>query len=358
MEKDRLPPIPTPSSQRWREFRIRVLPFVVFMMVVAAIAFLWRGYVQPFGVVGFADTNLVAVTSLQDGVLSGLAVERFQTVAAGDVVGYVVHGDPELIKAQISSAQAELEVLRVRLRGDDIRNDQGYQQFRQDLLLQRVTQAVARADFFQVSNDLRRATQQLKELTIAEAQYDAIKGKFDALVAGIQERAKLIQDNEKTLELLRPNNAVPQASPVTAAIEAKAKELELLLRPIPLKAPISGMISILHHLPGEHVLRGAPIVSISDPETRRIIGYIRQPVLRAPTTNDFVLITTRSQPRQVGRARILRVGAQLESINSALLSVDSKRMEIGLPILVAVPAGIRLLPGEFVGLSLIESLKN
>jgi hypothetical protein len=69
-----------------------------------------------------------------------------------------------------------------------------------------------------------------------------------------------------------------------------------------------------------------------------------------PTTNDFVQITTRSNPRTVARGRVLRVGAQLEPINPALLAADSKRVEVGLPILVEIPPGIRLVPGEYVNL--------
>ena len=134
------------------------------------------------------------------------------------------------------------------------------------------------------------------------------------------------------------------------AIEKKAKELELMLQPSKLRSPINGIISMVHHVKGERIIRGMPVVSISDPETKRIIGYIRQPVTDVPTTNDFVQITTRSQIRQIARGRILRVGAQMEPINPALLAPDSKRMEVGLPILVEVPPGIRLLPGEYVNL--------
>jgi len=40
----------------------------------------------------------------------------------------------------------------------------------------------------------------------------------------------------------------------------------------------------------------------------------------------------------------------METINPSLLAPDNKRIEIGLPILVSVPDGIRLLPGEHVNL--------
>src|ERR1051325_7697827 len=102
MEKDKLPPIPTPASQRWREFRIQILPFIVFVAIMSGIVYLWRAYVQPSGVIGSAETNMVSVTSLQDGLITDLYVERFQNVATGQVVAVVSATDPELLKAQIA----------------------------------------------------------------------------------------------------------------------------------------------------------------------------------------------------------------------------------------------------------------
>ena len=61
--KDKLPPIPTPVSQRWREFRIQILPFIIFVLVLGGIVALWRSFVQPVGIVGFAETNAVNVVA-------------------------------------------------------------------------------------------------------------------------------------------------------------------------------------------------------------------------------------------------------------------------------------------------------
>ena len=130
-----------------------------------------------------------------------------------------------------------------------------------------------------------------------------------------------------------------------------------MLKPSQLKSPINGMVSMVHHVRNERILRGMPVVSISDPETRRIIAYVRQPVTRVPTTNDFAMISTRSQPRQTARGPILHVGAQLEPINPALLATDSKRVEVGLPIMVAVPDGIHLVPGEYINLVIDFNLR-
>lgn len=350
MEKDKLPPIPTPASQRWREFRIQVLPFVVFLSVLSGIVYLWNAYVQPVGVIGSAETNMVNVTSLSDGLITELYVERFQNVTNGQLIAIVVNTDPELLRAQIESAQADIKVLAARNSVDVQRTDQSYRQMQQDLLGLRVAQAIAQVDWLQASNDWAREEVQFKQGISPLATLQTLQAKRDAYAAAIDERGKQMEDLKKSLQELGSGRKAEDLDAFAEATEKKGRELELMLKPSKLVAPISGMVSLVHHVQNERVLRGMPIVSISDPETRRIIAYIRQPVVEVPSTNDFARISTRSQPRQSGRGQILHVGAQLEPINPAMLSPDTKRMEVGLPIVVAVPNGIHLVPGEYLDL--------
>ena len=352
MEKEKLPTIPTPVSQRWREFRIQVLPFMVFLGAIAGIFYLWRTYVQPVGVIGAAETNLVNVTSLQDGLIQQLFVERFQTVTQGQPIAVIVNTDPDLIKAQVESVQADIKVLEERNRVDVQRGYQAYQQFRQDLLKLRVDQATDAVNWQLASNELYRAEVGFKEGIVTAAVLDSAKAKRDAYTAAIGERGSQILDLEKSLADLAEKQKAPGPDPFADATEKKAKELELTLRPSVLKSPIAGMVSMVLHLQNERILRGTPIVSVSDPNTSRIVAYVRQPVTALPTTNDFALITTRTQPRQSGRGQVLHVASQMEMINPAMISPDSKRLEVGLPIVVSVPPNLRLVPGEFVDLHL------
>ncbi len=353
MEKDKLPPIPTPASQRWREFRIQFLPIVVFALILAGIVYLWRGYVQPIGVIGFADTNVVNVTTLQDGMISELLVERFQYVKAGQPIAVVMNTDPELVKAQIESAQAEVKMMQARTKVDIDRTAQAFQEFKQDYFKQRIDQATDQVEWINASNQFLRAETLYKQGSGPLADVDSARAERDAYAAAIEERGKQIEELGKSLAILekdRKSETTDAINPFLDAVEKKAKELELMLKPSTLKAPISGMVSLVHHVAGERVLRGMPVVSITDPETRRIIGYVRQPVTDIPTTNDYVRITRSTQPRMSGRGQIVHIGAALETINPALLSVDTTRMEVGLPIVVTVPPGIQLLPGEYVSL--------
>jgi multidrug resistance efflux pump len=318
---------------------------------------LWRNFVQPVGVVGIAETNAVNVVATQDGLLSALTVERFENVVEGQQIGQLINTDPELLKAQIASAQADVEVLRQRNEVDKDRTEQSYQQFRQSYYTLRFEQASDRVNWAVVSNEFNRVTQEFTNKITSVATYEAAKGKLDTLSTNILERGQQIIDLRKTLDDLQGKQKTNQPDAFEKALEAKAHELDLMLKPTTLKAPISGMVSFVYHRSGERVLRGMPLVTITDPRASRIIGYIRQPIQFHPTTNDTVQITTRTVPRQIGFASILRIGAQVEPINPALLSVDTKRMEAGLPIVISVPSHLVLFPGEFIDLAIRKTRK-
>ena len=359
MDKDKLPPIPTPASQHWREFRIQILPFIVFVAILVGVVYLWKNYVQPTGIIGAAETNMVAVISLQDGVINALYVERFQSVTQGQDIAVIFNTDPELLKAQVATAQAEFEVTRRRMLVGEWGVDQSLAKYRESELEQRVLIGTAKVKLILASADLARAKALLTSQINSQAAYDLAKATFDALTVEIAERETLVAEMVKTVAEIRPKDKPGdhRPDPIDVAIETKSLELQLMLKPITLKAPINGMVSAVHHLVHERIVRGTSIVSISDPVTTRIVAYVRQPVTIVPKLNDSVQITTRSPLRLTGRGQILRIGAQMEPINSALLSADAKRMEVGLPILVSVPPEIRLLPGEYVDLFIIKERK-
>ena len=353
METTKLPPIPTPASQRWREFRIQVLPFVMFLAIVIAIVVLWKNYVQPIGVIGFAETNQVNVTSLTDGIIDTLNVEPFQVVTQGQVIAVVTATDLDVIKAETDADKADLEVLRDRMKSDNLRNNQNLHDANQRLQAFVIEQAADRKDWVLKSNEFSRAKSEFATKVISDADFDRAKSAFEVVSTRIMEREKAISNQELSLEIMRKDAATDKSSQsIDAAINTKTVVLETISKPSFLKAPIDGMVSFVHHRKGERIIRGTSVVTIVDPTARRVIGYVRQPVSLLPTTNDSVTILKRTAPSAVAKGKIERVGAQFEFINPALLSSDTKRMEVGLPILVSVPPGFPLVPGEYVTLTI------
>lgn len=353
--KDKLPPIPTPASQRWREFRIQVLPVVVFATAVLGIVYLWKNFVQPVGIVGLAQTNTVNITSTVDGMIAQLVVEPFQTVTQNQVIAIIQASDSDAVLVEGMSAISELELMRVRIRVDLERSEQGFERYRVDLLEQQIALDGDKARLFQASNEMSRAAQLVKDKVGNQSEADLRKAEYDALSASVIRRTVAVADLEKTVtELQKKLTPATEITSVDNAIEAKRKEMEELMKPSTLRSPINGVVSFVHHYPGEKILRGTAVATVASSVSTNIIGYIRQPITVVPTTNDTVQIITRTQPRKVLEGRIRHIGAQLEAINPALVSVDASRFEWGLPIQVEVPLaeGLKLIPGEFVTLAI------
>ena len=354
MDSPKLPPIPTPFSQVWREFRIQVLPFIVFAMTVAAIVYLWRNTVQPVGIVGFVETNEVYVTSLQDGMISEMFVERFQEVKKDQHVCVVVNTDPELVTALIATAKADLAVILARSSVDIDRGHQQLLQLAGDLQTEIIRHAARHPQLVLAQTNYESAEQLFKNGAGTQQARDAALAQRDALKEEIAARDVYIKNLSNSLAKLEISDA-PLKAAVLAAIAAKEKELELTLKPSVLKSPIDGLVAMVHHRSGEKVRRGDPIVSIASPAATNVIGYVRQPIQRHPRPGDRVRVTTRTSPRRSGMSQITKVGAQLEPINQSILSADTRRFEVGLPIVVALPPELsnqlNLMPGEFVDIA-------
>jgi multidrug resistance efflux pump len=356
---DKLPPIPTPVAQRWREFRIQVLPLIIFVCIFLSVVFLWRNFVAPTGIVGEVEAIKADVINLQDGTVARLSVDRFEFVEAGQEIGEVISSSDEFIKKSVAAIEADLRVMDTRISLDERRNKQSFAGMQMDLWRERVQLAQDKAQLIQASNSFKRAEQQfnIEPKIIAPDEYDIVKAAFENLQAAVAERTQLVEGMTEALAEVKPSASPEDQDAVAEAIKTKIAELEETLKPVKIKSPMAGVVSTIYHRPGEKVVRGVPILTVTAQHSDRIVGYLRQPINARPTTNDLVVVSTRTQKRQYATGKILRVGTQMELINPALLSTDSNRIEVGLPILVSVPEGMKLVPGEFVDLAIKTAAK-
>ncbi len=123
--------------------------------------------------------------------------------------------------------------------------------------------------------------------------------------------------------------------------------------PLPITAPMAGGITAIRHHPGERIAVGEPLLTLSATAPDRIIGFLRQPMAIEPREGMAVEVRARSRNAQTFRARLDWVGPQLAPIRETLLPVGQTRKELGLPLLITVPPGLKLYPGEIVDLRLL-----
>jgi multidrug resistance efflux pump len=152
----------------------------------------------------------------------------------------------------------------------------------------------------------------------------------------------------RLLESVRAGQSVAEIIPTDAAGR------DSLSKPTSLVSPIDGFVSFIGHGTGESVMSGDTIVVVSSPKAERIVAYQRQPLRVALRPGMPVEVRARSMDRAVGRGRIMGVGSQMEPILPELLpskpSASASAVEYGQLVVVDIPPGLRVLPGEIVDL--------
>jgi len=361
-----LPVIPTPSAHRWREFRIRALPFLVFVGVLVLLAMMWRRYVTPPSLVGQVEPITAYVTSPRPGTVAQLNLTRMQQVRAGDAVGQIITTDPKILASSLAVIQSEIQLLRVNLQPvmEQQRYAINYDRIRLDWLAQRVDLATARVKLQLAENDLRRTAELFRDKIVSEKVYDQMKTARDKFQAEVDERGKLVAELEQNVQNLglredpaERNQKPPSPQDVLrASIEVQENKLRLTeaeLSPLTLRAPMDGLVRVINHRSGEAINVGEPIVTLSALSSDRIVGYLRQPITIELAVGMSVEVRARSLNRAIGHGTIVQVGTQWEPIDPVLLPQTSSRTPVlGLPVLVSLPPELRLLPGEIVDLAI------
>jgi len=284
------------------------------------------------------------------------------------VLGLVAIKDPLLHQALLDQAAGDLKLMKLRMDLDKTRNLGAFGQLRLDLLTEQLNLAMAQTRQVQTEAEFQRADRLFKVKLIApgvsadrnDFGYDVALRDRTASHVEVEQLTRKVAQLEKNLAEMKRDGVVeiPLVDPVIEqTIKAQQEVLRQLDKPVLLSAPSDGVVREIYRRPGEKVLRGEAILVISGVSSSRVVGYLRQPLGDLPTTNDIAVVYTRSQRRRVFNAGILRVGTQLEFINPLLLSPDGRRQEVGLPILLALHSSARLVPGEFVDVSIKNAKK-
>jgi multidrug resistance efflux pump len=367
---DRLPPIPIPVAQLWREFRIRLAPLGVFAVALVAVMLLWRDNVVGPNLVGEVEAVQSNISSPKAGQLAGLSVLRLQRVRAGDVIAQVITTDPKVLQSSLAVIQAEIKLLRVNL--EPVLGQQRYalnfDRLRLDWMDQRVQLATAKVHLQLAEADLRRDQELFAEKVVSQQVLDSARNHKESLETEVKERTALVaaleaqqQDRLKQMGPTESSSALAKnANPedvMQASIKVQEEKLrltELELSPIELTVPIDGTITSIHHRSGEAVVAGEAIVTLTALTSDRILSYLRPPLFMEPKVGMAVEVRARSFKRCVGHAAIIQVGSQMEPISANLSpGLPPHTHQVGLPVLVSLPAAQRLLPGEIVDLRIV-----
>ena len=360
MDSRILPPIPTPPAQRWREIRLLYLPRAVFVAAILVVAWMWNGAVAPSSMVAEAEVLGSDLRAPQPGVIASLTVTLNQPVQAGQVVGQIAGANPRLLDATLAVIRAEVGMLGATMAGatDRQRVALEFERMQLDWMSHRVERAALQGRLQQTESDLGRAEPLHRAGLVTTENLVQLKITRASLVAQLDEKNKLVTRLEPALRSFSASDAqtgLSAESALASAIkvqEAKLRLAEAELAPVPLIAPIDGVVSGVLRRAGESVLAGEAVLRVTAPKPARLTGYLRQPLPFEPKAGMEAEIRTRSLPAKIAVTKIKHVGAALETISPTVLAAMHLPAvpvpETAVRVEFELPPGLELRPGEHV----------
>jgi hypothetical protein len=226
----------------------------------------------------------------------------------------------------------------------------------------------------------------LKKNLLSPYEVERIKALHDSTAKKIQENEQLLEQVKLDLERAEQRRrefsryVLPQQS-VDSALEAIRKEIRVqeelkkgLLEQlaavrsrhtVELKSPIDGVVipihtqdnEVLHQRPGEQVLRraeevvagGDAILAVSQQEPNEIVAYANEYQLEWLANVTTVEVVKTSPPAKIAASEIRHVGPTIELLPQRLWR-NPTVPQWGRPVLIEIPPGLSLVPGEIVGI--------
>lgn len=359
---------------RWIQmvFR-RFIPFAVWLLAIGFLAYLAKTQIHEVDAVAIVESRQVDVASLVDGTIQSIAVQPFDEVKEGEVL---VMFDDSLVQAELNTARAELGRVRADLEAaqaqwnrdlldDQRRYEVNEEEAHLDLLDRIVDQEADRVTAARLQMMMKNR-ERLKGITSQE-EYDTYRLEYEAIETKINENEKAIAfarerfDDTRTRRQARQEDTnktevdialAPFKSEINVQ-DAKIQFLNQEVRRHVLRAPMDGVISNIDFCAGQAVMKGVPLMTVSDPSSTRVTAWVSEQNLRKLKVGTQVEVTTRRFPRDEAAASVLKVGARVQRF-PVHLSPNPNLPQWGVAVLIGnIPERI-FYPGEVVDVRFID----
>jgi multidrug resistance efflux pump len=387
-----------------------VVPAVVWLTAVAVIVGLLYQRSKRFEVVGIAHGQVRHVAATCTARIKNIPVQLFEAVKEGQTVAImdtVLDNEQEIeaqIKTQFAAASAEIKHLAAQLVSTqdtlvaeeldrEVTRDAEMRRFLVDVenTRLRILELSALIASDQITlEDLAVEVKALQNLVQQDAaapyELERIQVQYNSLAKKIQEnqllldqaKADLTQTQVRCDEFSKRQFQHPSIDNALEVIRNEIKVQEGLVqgllsqlealkarRTLELKSPIDGIVipipiranEALNQRPGEKTIArsgevvntGDPILAVAATEAFEIIAYISEMQSGLVQENGTVELIKSCEPLQIAQSQVTGIGPTMELMPQRLWR-NPNIPQWGRPVLIKVPAGLKLIPGELVGI--------
>ena len=377
----------------------QLVPVLVWLAVVVCVVGLFYRRYERFEIVGIAQGQVRQVAATCTGRLEGLPVELYSQVKRGQVVAVIdTVLDNEPIQAQLASIAAEIEHLMAQLvptqeqllaeaanlETDRVADERTFAVNVEDARLRalelRALIASDRITLQDLAMEVKTLAYLVQEDAVGPYELERVRTQHEALAQKIKENERALeqaqehfkQAQQRLAEFRRRQVQHPSVDSALEVIRKEAKVQERLMQellarcdPVQLQAPIDGMVipiptranEALLRRPGERILTrpgevvtaGDPILAIAGLQPSEIVAYVAENRMGQVREQMMVELVKNREPAQIARSQVVSVGPTIELMPQRLWR-NPNIPQWGRPIVISIPAGMELLPGEMVGI--------
>jgi len=357
--------------------RLPTIPVLVWLGAVAVVIFMFTQRGQQFETVGIVENHTYQVAPEVTGKIANVATDLYEPVSQGQpIVEFSSeHIDAELavIEAEIDSLRSELVPTAQRMLAESADRKSDWigtnRRFAVDVESTRLTImnlkteiAVDRIRLQDLELEVKIAEDLLEKDAISEYELQKAQAAYEIVETKIEENERNLVQAENDLEQAMQRRDIfvdhePYVQPVDSLLETIHKNItvqekrinELIVEKnrLTLFAPGDGIINEVFAMAGETVQSGEPVLSITSGNPSRIIVYARQGQFNHITEGSEVELATKNDPGQLFSSRVVKTGSEVVQLPEQLW-FEPGNPEWGRPILIEVPTGLEVVPGELV----------
>lgn len=348
------------------------VPVMVWLGTLICVVMLFFHRSQNFEVLGIAQSRTYEIAATSSGRLKNITVQLFEEVREGQIVAVL---DDEYLQAELATARAKIQQLTAELASTkDLRETDWItrqRQFSLDvesaklmILELRTSLETDRIVLEDLELDVKILQGGVEKGIIEQYELDKVKVQYNILAKKIEENENLLEQavsnlreaEQRQYEFAQhePNSPSIDISlePIRQSIKVQEQVINELLvehKELVLRSPSNGIVNQIQHSLGEAVMAGEFVLVIAETKPREIIAYASETQIRRFQKGAQVTLIKNSQPAQIANSQVMSVGSTIEMIPERLWQNPSIP-KWGCPILIKIPQGLELLPGELVGI--------
>ena len=386
----------TTTSCRFGRVHVHIVPVIVWLAVVACVVvlFVHRGQ-RRFELLGIAHSQMYQVCSPVDGRLKTVAVELFEQVSKGQILATMndeplnaqiatIHAQIQHLGAQLLASRDTMQAEAANLETDAVAAQRRYCVDVENARL-RILELKAMVEFDRITaEDLAlevKIAQDLLdqdaiapyELQKAQTRYNALAGKIkenEHLLTQAQQHFKQAQQRREEFAQHQPvhpsiANAIDTIRKEITVHEKLVDELLLQRQVLTIKSPIDGIVTRIQvnanqmavlrpgedvlRRPGEVVLAGEQVLVVAKSQPTEVVAYVGEEQLAQVKEMVSVRLIKNTDPPQIADSQVVSVGPAMELMPQRLWQ-NPNIAQWGRPVVIKIPPGLKLLPGQTVGI--------